>query len=191
MTNKQDGVVVAVDGLIAKVKTSRHNNCENCGACPGNSAIVLDAQNPVGAKAGQRVEIEIREAGMLKAAFVVFLLPLMAVFAGVMAAGYVAEGEEESQIIQNSTNREIQISISEAKAKAENERKAELKATKEARKAEVDEAMNKAFELCKQFIKDYGTYETKHHLISNFKGKDILTPSLTDCFSFFNDLLYF
>ncbi len=91
MTNKQDGVVVAVDGLIAKVKTSRHNNCENCGACPGNSAIVLDAQNPVGAKAGQRVEIEIREAGMLKAAFVVFLLPLMAVFAGVMAAGYVAE----------------------------------------------------------------------------------------------------
>lgn len=79
----------------------------------------------------------------------------------------------------------------EAKTKAENERKAELKATKEARKAEVDEAMNKAFELCKQFIKDYGTYETKHHLISNFKGKDILTPSLTDCFSFFNDLLYF
>lgn len=91
MTNKQDGVVVAVDGVIAKVKTSRHNNCENCGACPGNSAIVLDAQNPVGAKAGQRVEIEIREAGMLKAAFVVFLLPLIAVFAGVMAAGYVAE----------------------------------------------------------------------------------------------------
>lgn len=36
-----------------------------------------------------------------------------------IAAGYVAEGEEESQIIQNSTNREIQISISEAKAKAE------------------------------------------------------------------------
>ena len=36
-----------------------------------------------------------------------------------IAAGYVAEGEEESQIIQNSTNREIEISISEAKAKAE------------------------------------------------------------------------
>lgn len=36
-----------------------------------------------------------------------------------IAAGYVAEGEEQSQIIQNSTNREIQISISEAKAKAE------------------------------------------------------------------------
>jgi membrane protease subunit HflC len=39
---------------------------------------------------------------------------------GQIAAGYVAEGEEESQKIQNSTNREIQINISEAKAKAEN-----------------------------------------------------------------------
>ncbi len=35
-----------------------------------------------------------------------------------IAAGYIAEGEEESQKIQNSTNREIQISISEARAKA-------------------------------------------------------------------------
>lgn len=68
----------------------------------------------------------------------------------------------------------------EAKAKAEKERKAELKATKESRKTEVDEAMNKAFELCKQFIKDYGTYETKHYLFSNYKGKNILTPSLID-----------
>lgn len=36
-----------------------------------------------------------------------------------IAAGYVAEGEEESQKIQNITNREIQISISQAKAQAE------------------------------------------------------------------------
>ncbi len=36
-----------------------------------------------------------------------------------IAAGYIAEGEEESQKIQNSTNKEIQISISQAKAHAE------------------------------------------------------------------------
>lgn len=36
-----------------------------------------------------------------------------------IAAGYIAEGEEESQKIQNSTNKEIQISISQAKAQAE------------------------------------------------------------------------
>ena len=43
----------------------------------------------------------------------------------------------------------------EAKAKAEKERKAELKAIKEARKAEVDEAMNKTFERSEQIVKDY------------------------------------
>lgn len=35
-----------------------------------------------------------------------------------IAAGYIAEGEEESKIIQNSTNKEIQISISQANSKA-------------------------------------------------------------------------
>lgn len=78
----------------------------------------------------------------------------------------------------------------EAKVKAEKERKAELKATKEARKAEVDEAMNKAFELFNQFIKDYGTYETKYTTVSNYKGKKfddffkILNPSFSDALSF-------
>lgn len=36
-----------------------------------------------------------------------------------IAAGYIAEGDEESQKIQNSTNKEIQISLSEANATAE------------------------------------------------------------------------
>ncbi|QSX05834.1 protease modulator HflC [Sedimentibacter sp. zth1] len=38
---------------------------------------------------------------------------------GQIAAGYIAEGEEESQKIQNSTNKEIKISLSEADAQAE------------------------------------------------------------------------
>lgn len=79
----------------------------------------------------------------------------------------------------------------EAKAKAEKERKAELKATKEARKAEVDEAVNKAYELFNQFIEDYGMYETKYTTLSNYKGKKIddffkiLNPSFSDALSFF------
>lgn len=70
----------------------------------------------------------------------------------------------------------------EAKAKAEKERKAELKATKEARKAEVDEAVSKAYELLNQFTKDYGIYETKHSIVGNYKGKDFFSPSFFDRF---------
>ncbi len=67
----------------------------------------------------------------------------------------------------------------EAKAKAEKERKAELKATKEARKAEVDEAMNKAYELREQFVKDYGRYVWK-----NKNHYDYPTPFVFDSFIF-------
>lgn len=90
-TNQQEGVVLEVNGKMAKVKSSRHNDCKNCGACPGNSALVLDARNTVGAKSGQRVTIEVREVNMLKAAFIVYVLPLIAAFLGAIAGGFVAE----------------------------------------------------------------------------------------------------
>ncbi|MDF2634755.1 MAG: positive regulator of sigma RseC/MucC [Pelosinus sp.] len=92
MDKQQEGIVLEVtDNHMAKVKTSRHNDCENCGACPGNSALILDARNDLGAKPGQRVAIEVREVNMLKAAFIVYILPLIAIFIGVVAGGNFAE----------------------------------------------------------------------------------------------------
>ncbi|XER06552.1 hypothetical protein SRRS_20920 [Sporomusa rhizae] len=75
---------------MAKVKASRHSDCENCGNCPGSSAIVVEALNPVGAQRGQRVAIEIKEVNMLKAAFIVYMLPLIAAVAGAFAGNYIA-----------------------------------------------------------------------------------------------------
>ena len=91
MDKQQEGIVLEVVGDMAKVKTSRHNDCENCGACPGNSAMVLEALNPVGAKPGQRVAIEVQEVNMLKAAFIVYILPLIAVFIGAVLGGMLAQ----------------------------------------------------------------------------------------------------
>jgi sigma-E factor negative regulatory protein RseC len=92
MQTQQEGIVITIqEGGMAQVKTSRHNDCENCGACPGNSAIVLDARNSLGAKPGQRVMVEVQEVNMLKSAFIVYLLPLIAIFAGAMLGGYLAE----------------------------------------------------------------------------------------------------
>lgn len=76
----------------------------------------------------------------------------------------------------------------EAKVKAEKERKAELKATKEARKAEVDEAVNKAFELLNQFTEDYGIYETEKAIVSSKNFYDFSNPSFSDALSFFDYL---
>jgi sigma-E factor negative regulatory protein RseC len=91
VNKQQEGVVVSAAGEMARVRTSRHNDCANCGACPGNKAIVLDARNPLGAKPGQQVLIEVQEVGMLMSAFIVYMLPLIAMFAGAVAGGYAAE----------------------------------------------------------------------------------------------------
>ena len=88
---EQEGIVLETFGDMAKVKASRHNDCDNCGACPGNTAMILEVRNPVGARKGQLVLFEIQQVGMLKAAFVVYVLPLLAVLVGVVAGWYVAE----------------------------------------------------------------------------------------------------
>lgn len=99
MDRQQEGIVLEwVDSRMVKVKTSRHNDCENCGACPGNSAIVLQALNPLMAQPGQRVLVEVKETHMLKAAFIVYVLPLVlslvGVIAGAILAGYLGSGEK-------------------------------------------------------------------------------------------------
>ena len=99
MDRQQEGIVLeCLDQGMAKVKTSRHNDCENCGACPGNSAIVLQARNPLKARPGQRVLVEVKEVQMLKAAFVVYVLPLFLSLAGIILgailAGYLGMGDQ-------------------------------------------------------------------------------------------------
>lgn len=91
MKRESEGIVIAIDGQIAKVKASRHVDCASCGACPGDLAAILDVYNPVAAKVGQRVMIQIPETHMLKAAFIVYLLPLITAFAGFFAGRWIAQ----------------------------------------------------------------------------------------------------
>lgn len=92
MDKQQEGIVLQViEGNLAKIKASRHNDCENCGACPGNSAMVLEARNDIGAKPGQHVVFVVQEINMLKAAFIVYILPLIAAFIGAWSGWGLAE----------------------------------------------------------------------------------------------------
>jgi sigma-E factor negative regulatory protein RseC len=93
LDKEQEGIVVEVSEGMAKVKASRHSDCENCGNCPGNTAIVVDALNPVGAQRGQRVVLGFKESNMLRAAFVVYMLPLIAAAAGAVAGTYLASAQ--------------------------------------------------------------------------------------------------
>jgi Positive regulator of sigma E activity len=90
MKKEVQGIVIEASGDIAKVKTNRHGDCKNCGACPGDGATVLEVQNPLGAKPGQGVVFEIKEENMLKAAFVVYILPIIAIFLGAICGTWLA-----------------------------------------------------------------------------------------------------
>jgi len=85
-----EGIVIALDGKIAKVKANSHSDCECCEACLVDKATVMDVYNPVDAKVGHRVIIEIPEAN-LKAAFIVFLLPLLTTFMGFLIGVWISQ----------------------------------------------------------------------------------------------------
>jgi sigma-E factor negative regulatory protein RseC len=82
---EQEGIVIQTKDKIAIVKIARHGDCENCGTCAGSNAAVLEMNNQIGAQKGERVVFETAEKGMLKAAFIVFCLPILAIFLGSQA----------------------------------------------------------------------------------------------------------
>ena len=60
------------------------HKCSGCGAA--KEAIVLGAENPIGAGAGDLVTIKSESAPVLKAAMVLYMLPLVLFFLGYLVA---------------------------------------------------------------------------------------------------------
>jgi sigma-E factor negative regulatory protein RseC len=88
---KQTGVVVGLDGNIAKVKMQRHTACGDCGACQVSESqlkVILDAENTVGAKTGDFVEVDMETMDFLSAVVVVYLFPLISLIVGIFAGYY-------------------------------------------------------------------------------------------------------
>ncbi len=85
-----EGIVIESIGETAKVRCSIHSDCENCGVCPGSNAMIIDVTDEVGAKVGERVLIESKETNMLRAAFMIFMLPLLAIGLGIFLGYYLS-----------------------------------------------------------------------------------------------------
>lgn len=70
----------------AMVRLVRHTACEKCGAChlgDANKNITMVAMNDIGAVTGDKVTIEMPTGGVLKAAFIMYMIPLLSLFIGV------------------------------------------------------------------------------------------------------------
>ena len=80
---KQLGEVISEQGGKAYLVIKRVSACgENCASCKGcqNSTVKITAENPLGAKAGQKVIVESKSSGILFTAFLVYILPILLMF---------------------------------------------------------------------------------------------------------------
>lgn len=86
---EQNGRVVDIKGDIAVVMVRRHDVCGKCGGCgaalAGSGENYVEAKNPLNAAVGHKVKISIDTAHVLKAAFVVYIVPVFALLLGIWA----------------------------------------------------------------------------------------------------------
>ncbi len=84
---KAEGIVVQSNGNISKVKIVRSSMCgENCGSCNlcGNRETFVFAENAAEAQENDRVLLEMDSSSGLKAAALVYGMPLLILIAGIV-----------------------------------------------------------------------------------------------------------
>lgn len=96
------GVVVGEMGAYSKVKLLRHTACGNCGACQlgdDQKDVHLVAKNDVHAHIGDLVEVTMATDSVLSAAFIMYVLPLIALFAGLATGYFLFQSSPSSELL--------------------------------------------------------------------------------------------
>lgn len=88
MKRNEIGYVVEVNEEVTKIKIGRHSECKNCGACPGNNNLIVSVNNPIGAKVGEKVCVEMPQDNIVPSVYIVYIQPLLLVFIGAII-GYL------------------------------------------------------------------------------------------------------
>ncbi len=87
---EQYGLVTEARGETATVTLQKHLACEKCGRCgilsgAGKRDAVIEASNPIRAEKGQRVLLETDDRRMLLVSFVLYMVPLAGLIAGIFS----------------------------------------------------------------------------------------------------------
>ncbi len=94
------GTVIDTRGRTAKVLLDKGTSCRKCGMAalglcrPGGSGLLVEVENPLGAKTGDRVKLGLKKTLHAKGYLLAFVLPLM----GFVLASFV--GYTLSRIIE-------------------------------------------------------------------------------------------
>lgn len=93
---EQYGLIIENKGETAMVNLQRHLTCENCGRCgilsgSNRREIIVEALNPIKAVEGQRVTIESDDRQILFISFMLYLVPIGGLLAGILIWMRIAE----------------------------------------------------------------------------------------------------
>lgn len=106
---EQQGYIVGIiDEKTAKLKMQRHSACASCGKCTTTSEkkdIIVEVDNSIGAKLGDRVAVNMESMNVLKAVGIAYIFPLISLLIGTIGTYYVL------QLIENTKNIEVISSI--------------------------------------------------------------------------------
>ncbi len=91
---KEEGIVIEIvpEGAVVCVrKTDACHGCPSAGLCHmgGSGERHVLARNPFGASKGQKVEIEIKDGLLLKASFIIYMLPLFGLLMGALLGRWI------------------------------------------------------------------------------------------------------
>lgn len=92
----EQAVVIRRDTTGTWVKTEHTGACESCtsrGACHvmgGGKEMEVEVLNPVGACVGDRVVLKMDTSPLLKATFLIYLLPILMLMAGATAGEWIS-----------------------------------------------------------------------------------------------------
>ena len=84
----EEGIVIKVGDRTAWVKTTRSSACNHCASRKSCQAgeqgkeMEVEVTNPVGAKIGDRIVLYFETASLLKAAFLLYVFPILCMLTG-------------------------------------------------------------------------------------------------------------
>ena len=90
---EEEGIVSEVIDGMAKVAIMKKSACEQCvasGVCHSGDQDLMEAANPLGAKKGQKVKVVVAPQVYLKAAIILYGVPMAVFIAGAIIAKNVA-----------------------------------------------------------------------------------------------------
>ncbi len=92
---QQGYVIEIVDRSTAKIRMTRHSACASCGKCATTSEakdIIVEVDNAINARVGDRVEVNMETMNVLKATTIAYFVPLTFLLIGVIGTYYVLQG---------------------------------------------------------------------------------------------------